>query len=158
MNPKSRSELFNPHKEEAASGFPIHPSRPKQGLKHMSTDQMQNPTERISHSGSLAPGVSWSLSGRKKDDSSIVSTTRSNISTLSGPVASRVLSAVESRDPLNSSHVEAMNQVGRFSGSFGDQMTMQDRRRQMKIFSGSQQAGNCRISTKDGFMVSFLFV
>ncbi|KAI3457241.1 hypothetical protein Pfo_013904 [Paulownia fortunei] len=151
VNPKSRSELFNPHKEEAASGFPIDPPRPAQGLKEMSKDHLQNPPQRVSHSVPLAPGVGWTLSGRKNNDTSIVST-RNDLSTISGLVASRALSSVESRDKLISSHVEATNQIGRLSESFGDPMRKQDRRRQAQIYSGSQQAENGRISIKETVM------
>lgn len=142
MDPKSRSELFNPHRDEAASGFPIDPPRPAQVSSEMSKDHLQNPPDRVSHSGPLAPGVSWTMSGRKNDDISIVST-RNSLST--GLVASRGLLSVESRDKLVSSHVEATNQVGRFSESFGDPMRNQDRRRLAQMVPGSQQAHYGRI-------------
>ncbi|KAL6529614.1 hypothetical protein OROGR_015237 [Orobanche gracilis] len=46
VNPVGHNELFNPHKD----------------------DNRQDPQERISNSGPLAPGAVWTLSGRKKND------------------------------------------------------------------------------------------
>ncbi|KAL8507533.1 hypothetical protein ACS0TY_018179 [Phlomoides rotata] len=140
VDPKSRSELFNPHKEEAASGFPIDPPRPAYILSETSKD----PPERVvSHSGPLAPGI-------RNDDKSTIST-RSSLSTLSGLVASRGLSVVEHRDKLVSSHVDATDQ-SRLSQSFGDPMRKQDRRRQSPMLSGSQLPGriNMKEATVDG--------
>ncbi|KAL0399827.1 UNVERIFIED_CONTAM: hypothetical protein Sradi_2326000 [Sesamum radiatum] len=90
VDPKSRSEVFNPHKEEATSGFWIDPARPAQGLEEISKDHHQNPPERVFHSGPLAPGVGavGMISARKNNDSSILAT-RNDLSTLSGLVASR---------------------------------------------------------------------
>lgn len=142
MDPKSRSELFNPHKEEAASGFPIDPPS-------------KDPPERVvSHSGPLAPGVRWTTSsGRRNCDASSVVSTKSGSSTLSGLVASRGLSTVEYRDKLVSSHVDATDQ-SKLSQSFGDPMRKQDRRRQSQMLSGSQISG--RISMKESSTVSFM--
>ncbi|KAK6157159.1 hypothetical protein DH2020_011407 [Rehmannia glutinosa] len=140
-NPKSRSELFNPHKDEAASGFPMDPH----GLKEPSTDHRQNPQDRVFHSGPLAPGVGWTISGRNNNDTSIVSS-RNDIS---GLIAARALSSIESRKMLNSSQVVDTNQVGRLSESFGDPMRKQDRRRQAQLFSGSRQAENRGIDKQE---------
>ncbi|KAK4398052.1 hypothetical protein Sango_1280700 [Sesamum angolense] len=112
-DPKSRSEVFNPHKEEATSSFCIDPARPAQGLEEISKDHHQNPPERVFHSGPLAPGVGsvGMIFARKNNDSSILAT-RNDLSTLSGLVASRALSSLESRDNLISSNVEDANQDG----------------------------------------------
>ncbi|KAL0362384.1 UNVERIFIED_CONTAM: putative serine/threonine-protein kinase [Sesamum calycinum] len=140
-DPKSRSEVFNPHKEEATSSFCIDPGRPAQGLEEISKDHHQNPPERVFHSGPLAPGVGsvGMICARKNNDSSILAT-RNDLSTLSGLVASRALSSLESRDNLVSSNVEDANQVGRLSESFGVPMRKKDRRRQMPNFSSSHHA------------------
>ncbi|KAL0354083.1 UNVERIFIED_CONTAM: putative serine/threonine-protein kinase [Sesamum angustifolium] len=139
-DPKSRSEVFNPHKE-ATSSFCIDPGRPAQGLEEISKDHHQNPPERVFHSGPLAPGVGsiGMICARKNNDSSILAT-RNDLSTLSGLVASRALSSLESRDNLISSNVEDANQVGRLSESFGVPMRKKDRRRQMPNFSSSHHA------------------
>ncbi|KAL0306874.1 UNVERIFIED_CONTAM: putative serine/threonine-protein kinase [Sesamum radiatum] len=140
-DPKSRSEVFNPHKEEATSSFCIDPGRPAQGLEEISKDHHQNPPERVFHSGPLAPGVGsvGMICARKNNDSSILAT-RNDLSTLSGLVASRALSSLESRDNLISSNVEDANQVDRLSESFGVPMRKKDRRRQMPNFSSSHHA------------------
>ncbi|GFP86397.1 probable serine/threonine-protein kinase at1g54610 [Phtheirospermum japonicum] len=127
VNPKSRSELFNPHKDESASCFPMDPPN----------DHRQNPQERVSNSGPLAPGVGWRLSGRRNNNDSSFVSTRNDSSALSGLAASRALSSVESREKLVSSRMESGNQVGRLSESFGDPVRNQDRRRQAQIFCGS---------------------
>lgn len=145
MDSKSRSQLFNPHNEEAASGFPIEPA-------HLSETSKDPPGRVVSHSGPLAPGMRWTSSGRGNDDASTVST-KSGLSTLSGLVASRRLSTVEYRDKLASSRVDATNQSS-FSQSFGDPTRKQDRRRQSPMLSGSQISG--RISMKEADAVSFL--
>ncbi|KAL8031479.1 hypothetical protein ABFX02_13G027900 [Erythranthe guttata] len=140
-----QSELFNPHKEESASGFPFDRQRPTQGLRETSKDQMQNPPQRVSHSGPL---------GRKNEDTSIISN-RNNLSSLSGLVASRAFSSVQSRDELASSRLEATNQVANFSESFGDRMKRNDNRRpQMHLYSGSQQSDIGRMSMKEPVMDS----
>ncbi|KAH6827153.1 Protein kinase superfamily protein [Perilla frutescens var. hirtella] len=137
VEPNSHSELFNTHEEAA--------------LSEKSKDRLQIPRERVvSNSGPLAPGMSWTSSGRKNDDNSIVST-RNGLSTISGLVASRGMSSEESRDNLVSAHVEATNQVGRFSQSFGEPVRKQDRRRHSPMLSGTQ-ADYGRINTKETAM------
>lgn len=136
---KSQSEVFNTHKEEAASGFPIDP----QVLLEKCKDNQSYPRERIvSNSGPLAPGMSCTLSGRKNVDAS----TRNGSSTLLG---SKGLPSAEFRNNVVSAHVEATNQVGRYSQSFGEPVRKQDRRRQSQMLSGAQQADHGRINTKE---------
>ncbi|CAA2986785.1 probable serine threonine- kinase At1g54610 [Olea europaea subsp. europaea] len=134
-NPKSRSEAFNPHLEEATSGFPIDPPRQSQCSKETSKDVLDNPPQKVSHSGPLAPGMRWTFSGKKHDDNSIDSA-RADLSTLSGLVASRALSSIESGDKSN------------VSESFGYPTRQQDRRRH-NFFSSSRQMENGRASTKE---------
>ncbi|XP_010545831.1 PREDICTED: probable serine/threonine-protein kinase At1g54610 [Tarenaya hassleriana] len=50
---RSRSEKFNPHPEEVASGFPIDPPRPLQ-TSESKADSQGIPHKRASHSGPLA--------------------------------------------------------------------------------------------------------
>ncbi|KAL3647100.1 hypothetical protein CASFOL_008068 [Castilleja foliolosa] len=123
VNPKCSSELFNTQKDKSALCFPMDPPN----------DHRQNPQERVSNSGPLAPpGVGWRLSGRRnKNDSSAIS----------GLAASRAFSSVESREKLIPPRMESGNQVGRLSGSFGDPVRNQDRRREaQQIFCDSQNA------------------
>ncbi|CAI9784416.1 unnamed protein product [Fraxinus pennsylvanica] len=131
-NPKSRSEAFNPHMEEAASGFPIGPPRHTQYSKASSKNMSEDPLQKVSHSRPLAPEMGWTFSRKKHDDISIVSA-RADLSSLSGLVASRALSSVECSDK---------------SESFGDPTGRQDRRRH-DPFSSSRQMENGRSSTKE---------
>ncbi|CAA2981410.1 probable serine threonine- kinase At1g54610 [Olea europaea subsp. europaea] len=131
-NPKSRSEAFSPHMEEAASGFPIGPPRRTQYSKASSKDISEDPLQKVSHSGPLAPEMGGTFPGKKHDDISIVSA-RADLSTLSGLVASMALSSVECRNK---------------SESFGDPIRQQDRRR-YDLFSSSRQMENGRSSTKE---------
>ncbi|KAL8511980.1 hypothetical protein ACS0TY_018442 [Phlomoides rotata] len=89
----------------------------------------------------------WTSSGRRNDDASTVST-RSDLSTLSGLVASRGLSVVEHRDKLVSSQVDATDE-SRLSQSFGDPMRKQEK---MPIANASQLPGriNMKEATMDG--------
>ncbi|XP_073312251.1 probable serine/threonine-protein kinase At1g54610 [Primulina huaijiensis] len=146
-NSKSRSEMFDSQEEEAASGFPIDTRQPVQGMIETSKDHPQKCPERYSHSGPLAPGVGWTYSGRKNDDISTGST-RSDLSALSGLVASRAFATAESRDEW-ASHAEAASQAGRLSESFGDPARKQDRKHPRRIFSGTRQIENGRASTKE---------
>lgn len=135
MEQKSRSEFFNTHKEGAASGFPID----QKVLSEKSKDYLQNPRERIiSNSGPLAPPVSWTSSVKKNDDISIASTR----------------SGLECRDSLSSvsQHVEATNQVGRFSQSYVEPARKHDRRRQ-SLIPGTHQPDYARINSKDSILV-----
>ncbi|KAL2476746.1 Protein kinase superfamily protein [Abeliophyllum distichum] len=134
-NSKSRSEVFNPHMEEAGSGFPIDPPRRTRYSKETSKDMSEDPPQKVSHSGPLVPGMGWTFSGKKHNDSSTVSA-RADLSTLSGLVASRALSSVESGDKLNSSE------------SFGDPTRQHDRKHH-NFFASSRQIENGRASTKE---------
>lgn len=60
---------------------------------------------------------------------------------------------VECRDRLGSQHVEATNQVGRFSQSFGEAVRKHDRRRQSQIPPGAYQADYGRINAKETSLV-----
>ncbi|KAL7219247.1 hypothetical protein ACSBR2_012349 [Camellia fascicularis] len=114
---KSRSELLNHYQEEAASGFPIDPPRHSQAAKEMvGKDRMDHNTKRVSHSGPLAPGVGWTKAGKKYDDMNVIST-RADLSTLSGLVASRTSLSDDSRDKLGPSQPKATDQVAKSSES-----------------------------------------
>ncbi|KAL6553964.1 hypothetical protein OROMI_019637 [Orobanche minor] len=108
VNPMSHSELFNPHKD----------------------DNRQDPQERISNSGPLAPGAVWTLSGRKKNDDTCLVSRENLIS------SSRALSSLGFRAKLVSSHVEAANLGGKLPESFGDPVRKHDKRRQAQMSCG----------------------
>ncbi|XP_042008551.1 probable serine/threonine-protein kinase At1g54610 [Salvia splendens] len=137
VDSKSRSEFFNTQKQDAAPGFAVDQSGRAQDPSERSKDHLPNPRERvISNSGPLAPPVSWTSSGKKSNDISIVSTRNG-------------LSPAECRNSLGPQRVEAANQAGRFSQSFGEAVRNHDRRRQSQIPPGSHQADYGRINAKE---------
>ncbi|KAG8052899.1 hypothetical protein GUJ93_ZPchr0001g30396 [Zizania palustris] len=89
VNAKSRSEMFNPSKEDSASGFPIEPARPTH--VESSQDPQRVYSTRTFHSGPLVNQNNSSKSGRTKNgelhvsggvnpsDFPVVVSTRSNL-------------------------------------------------------------------------------
>ncbi|XP_047948411.1 probable serine/threonine-protein kinase At1g54610 [Salvia hispanica] len=137
---KSRSEFFNTQKQDAAPGFAVDQSGRAQDPSERSKDHLPNPRERlISNSGPLAPPVSWTSSGKKSNDISIASSRNG-------------LSPAECRNSLGPQRVEATNQAGRFSQSFGEAVRNHDRRRQSQIPPGTHQADYGRINTKESVL------
>ncbi|KAL5222460.1 hypothetical protein ABZP36_027173 [Zizania latifolia] len=65
VNAKSRSEMFNPSKEDSASGFPIEPPRPPH--VESSQDPQRVYSTRTFHSGPLVNQNNSSKSGRTKN-------------------------------------------------------------------------------------------
>lgn len=102
-NSKPRSELFSVHKAEPASGYPA-----DRGVKEKSSASYGNPPQRIAFSGPLGPGAGWT-SGQKCDDTSFTST-RADLSNMSGLVASRTLSSEDSRDNFGHSRLQTAKQ------------------------------------------------
>ncbi|GLU23362.1 hypothetical protein SLE2022_393780 [Rubroshorea leprosula] len=116
-NSKSRSEKFNPHPEEVASGFPIDPPRPSHAVESNAEPQ-GNHYKRASHSGPLAQRAAWAKTGKNLDDPPKVST-GPDLSTMSGIVAARrSLLAEDRRERSSSSQSEAPKLIARFPGSF----------------------------------------
>ncbi|KAA8524384.1 hypothetical protein F0562_010825 [Nyssa sinensis] len=148
-NRQSHSELFNFHQEEAASGFPIDRPRQSQAVKAVGKDLPDHIPKRATHSGPLVPGVGWTKAGKKYDDISIVST-RADLSTLSGLVASRTVLTEEGQDKLASSRPETTNLVSRLSESYEElePTRKEDRKRHTHSNAGSHLMENGRASTK----------
>ncbi|XWS11028.1 hypothetical protein CRYUN_Cryun38cG0048300 [Craigia yunnanensis] len=117
-NSKSRSEKFNPHPEEVASGFPIDPPRPSQAVVS-NPDAQGNHHKRASHSGPLAHRAAWAKSGKNLDDAPKIST-GADLSMMSGLVAARRSSLIseDRRERSGSSPSEAPKMIARFPGSF----------------------------------------
>ncbi|KAK3005458.1 hypothetical protein RJ639_016329 [Escallonia herrerae] len=148
-NPKSQSELFNPHRQEAASGFLIDPPRPTKAIEEVGKDFQEHPSSRVSHSGPLVQGVGWTKAV-KKYDMSVVSS-RADLSTHSGLVASRTLMSEEYRDKLVPSYPEATNRVGRIGEPSEELMhtRKQEQKHHTQSITGSFQTGNGRASTRE---------
>lgn len=126
----SRSEKFNPHHEETASGFPIDPPRPSQAVEEV-TDNPQGELHKrgSSHSGPLVHRVAWAKIGKNMEDAPKIST-GADSSTMSGLIeARRSLLSADRRDKYGASQHEVPKLMGRFPGSFkgtSDTMTKQD--------------------------------
>ncbi|KAK3040464.1 hypothetical protein RJ639_028749, partial [Escallonia herrerae] len=148
-NPKSQSELFNPHRQEPASGFPIDPPRQTKAIKEVGKDFQEHPSTRVSHSGPLVQGVKWTKAA-KKYDMSIVSS-RADLSTHSGLIASRTLMSEEHQDKLVPSYPEATNRVGRIGEPSEELMhtRKQEQKHHTQSITGSFQTGNGRASTRE---------
>ncbi|VVB00376.1 unnamed protein product [Arabis nemorensis] len=90
---RSRSEKFNPHPEEVASGFPIDPPRPSSQAFEPNRESQGNiiiPHKRASHSGPLTRR-SASAKGRRnyQDSQKVVSSIAADYSAMSGFAATR---------------------------------------------------------------------
>ncbi|MFQ6635444.1 hypothetical protein Gotur_011487 [Gossypium turneri] len=116
-NSKSRSEKFNPHPEEVASGFPIDPPRPSQAIESNADSQGNHP-KRASHSGPLAHRAAWAKSGKNLDDAPKIST-GADLSMMSGLVAPRTsLASDDCTEKSGFPQSKAPKMIARFPGSF----------------------------------------
>ncbi|XP_028807482.1 probable serine/threonine-protein kinase At1g54610 [Neltuma alba] len=115
-NSKSRSEKFNPHPEEVASGFPIDPPRPSQAVEVGIDHQLQQ-HKRASHSGPLCNRSAWTKAGKNPDDAPKISN-GGDLSAMSGLVAARrSMLSDDRRERSGSSHTEVPKLISRFPGS-----------------------------------------
>ncbi|KAK4751626.1 hypothetical protein SAY87_005108 [Trapa incisa] len=112
-NSKSRSEKFNPHLEDVASGFPIDPPRPSQAAE-ASVEPRGPPHSRASHSGPLTNRATWAKEVRKPDNK-ISSGTRKVISCVPTGVE---LPSDDRKEPPIILQSEMPKLIGRFPGSF----------------------------------------
>ncbi|KAK6229432.1 hypothetical protein SCA6_018383 [Theobroma cacao] len=150
-NSKSRSEKFNPHPEEVASGFPIDPPRPSQAVES-NADAQGNHYKRASHSGPLAHRAAWAKSGKNLDDAPKIST-GADLSMMSGLVAARRSSLIseDRRERSGSSQSEAPK-IARFPGSFkeaSESFIQQDQKHNL------QQKEDGRSNSKDPVLLGY---
>lgn len=151
-NSKSRSEKFNPHPEEVASGFPIDPPRPSQAVDAGIDSQGFN-HKRASHSGPLAHRA-WAKATKNPEDAPKVSA-GVDLSTMSGLVAARrSLLSEERRERSSSSQSEVPKMIGRFPGSFKEatDSSQQDQKLHMHVSTNKKEDG--RLGNKDPILVS----
>ncbi|XP_057973042.1 probable serine/threonine-protein kinase At1g54610 [Malania oleifera] len=156
-NSKSRSEMFNPHQEDVASGFPIDPPRQSQAVEELSADRHGHHHKRASHSGPLVHRAAWAKSGKNLDDVSKISS-GADMSTMSGLVAGRSLLSEDRREKSGPSQPEVPKLIGRFSGSFkeaSESTAQQDQRHHGQGFVGSQQKEDGRTSNKDPVLLGY---
>ncbi|KAJ6752062.1 hypothetical protein OIU85_002481 [Salix viminalis] len=116
-NSKSRSEKFNPHPEEVASGFPIDPPRPSQAAES-NMDPQGHQHKRASHSGPLSHCAAWAKAGRNPGDAPKIYT-GADLSTMSSlEAAQRSLLSEDHRERSGLSQPEVPKLMARFPGSF----------------------------------------
>jgi cyclin-dependent kinase 12/13 len=144
---QSRSEVFKPYQEEPAWGFPINRPRQTQAVKEVGKALMDRNRRGASHSGPLIPGVEFTKTGSRYDDTAIVST-RGELSTSSGLVASRTSSAKDCQDKASPAQLEDTNQVGRSSQSseVSGTTTKNGRKLRMQSVTSSREAQKEMIS------------
>lgn len=155
-NSKSRSEMFNSHHEEVASGFPIDPPRPSQAVDEASNDPQGNLQKRGSHSGPLVHRAAWAKAGKNMEDAPKISN-GADLSAMSGLVAARrsVLSE-ERSEKSGPSQQEVPKLFARFPGSFKETSNCsmkQDQKNQ--VVTGSYQNEDGRTSNNDPVLIGY---
>ncbi|OIV92406.1 hypothetical protein TanjilG_23006 [Lupinus angustifolius] len=152
-NCQSRSEKFNPHPEEVASGFPIDPPRPSHAVE-VNVDPQAHQHKRASHSGPLTHRAAWAKAGKNQDDAPKISM-GGDLSTMSGLIASRRSMLFDDRrERSGSSQAEAPKPVSRFPGSFkeaSESLMQQDQ----KHHAHAPQKEEGRGSNKDPILVGY---
>lgn len=151
--------MFISHYKEASSS--INPHQQTQAVKDGNKDYLDHQRRKVSHSGPLVhgaakvshsgplvPGTTWARAGKGHDDPAMVST-RSNLSTLSGFVASRTVLAEDHREKFGPSQLGAVKQVGVSQGS------KQDHRHNFQKIADSPQ-GVGKATVKEPGLVSIL--
>ncbi|KAJ8532371.1 hypothetical protein K7X08_012294 [Anisodus acutangulus] len=154
-NSKSRSEMFNSHPEEVASGFPIDPPRPSQVVEEKSNDPQAQLLKRGSHSGPLAHRAAWAKAGKNMDDAPKLSV--ADLSAMSGLVAARRSMFSEDRSDKSGPHKQEVPKlIARFPGSFkeiSDSATKQEQKNHS--LASSHQNGDGRTSNNDPVLLGY---
>ncbi|KAK4850290.1 hypothetical protein QYF36_005385 [Acer negundo] len=155
-NSKSRSEKFNPHPEEVASGFPIDPPRPSQAIESSADRQGHHP-KRASHSGPLAHRAAWGKAGKNPDDAPKISI-GGDLSTSGQVAARRSLLSEDRRERSGPSQSEVPKLIARFPGSFkeaSESMIQQDQKHHSQGVAASHQKEDGRNSNKDPILLGY---
>ncbi|KAI4321870.1 hypothetical protein MLD38_035201 [Melastoma candidum] len=154
---KSRSEKFDPHLEEVASGFPIDPPRPSQAADSK-LDPQQIP-KRASHSGPLSQRSGWAKDGKRPEDASKFSVGPENQSFSSNQASRRSFLSDDRKDRSGPSHVEVVPKlIGKFPGSFKETTEssfQQDQKQQMQDASVFNPKEDGRTATKDPGLIGY---
>ncbi|XP_073158945.1 probable serine/threonine-protein kinase At1g54610 [Henckelia pumila] len=116
-NPKSRSEMFNSHFEEAASGFPIEPPRPSQSVDEANNEPHGNIHKRASHSGPLVNRAAWAKAVKNMEDAP-KNLAVAELTAMSGLVAARRSMLSEERRDKSFPQHEVPKLIARFPGSY----------------------------------------
>ncbi|KAK4779384.1 hypothetical protein SAY86_006912 [Trapa natans] len=147
-NSKSRSEKFNPHPEDVASGFPIDPPRPSHAAE-ASVDPQGPPHSRASHSGPLTNRATWAKEVRKSD----------KFSSGTHKVSSRVPTGMDlpPDDRMGrpiTLQSEMPKLIGRFPGSFKEtsESLIKDQRHPLQGFHNKEEG---KSSNKDPILLGY---
>lgn len=152
-NSKSRSEKFNPHPEEVASGFPIDPPRLSQAAES-GIDSQGHLHKRASHSGPLSQRAGWAKEGKRLDDAS-KSFAGADHQVVAGiSTARRSLLSDDRRERSGPSRSEVPKLIGRFPGSFKEATESLIQQDQKNHIPGSRHKEDGRTSDKDPIIVS----
>ncbi|TMW96115.1 hypothetical protein EJD97_007908 [Solanum chilense] len=155
-NPKSRSEMFNSHPEEVASGFPIDPPRPSQVVEEASNDPHAQLHKRGSHSGPLSHRAAWAKAGKNMDDAPKLSV--ADMSAMSGLVAARRSMFSEDRPDKSGSHKQEVPKlIARFPGSYKEasHSTMKQEQKNHALASSHHQNEDGRTSNNDPVLLGY---
>lgn len=155
-NPKSRSEMFNSHPEEVASGFPIDPPRPSQVMEEASNDPQAQLHKRGSHSGPLSHRAAWAKAGKNMDDAPKLSV--ADLSSMSGLVAARRSMFSEDRSDKSGSHKQEVPKlIARFPGSYKEvsHSTMKQEQKNHALASSHHQNEDGRTSNNDPVLLGY---
>ncbi|KAJ6724473.1 CELL DIVISION PROTEIN KINASE [Salix viminalis] len=156
-NSKSRSEKFNPHPEEVASGFPIDPPRPSQAAES-NMDPQGHQHKRASHSGPLSHRSAWAKAGSNPDDAPKIAT-GADLSTMSSLVAARrSLLSEDHKERSGLSQQEVPKLMARFPGSFketSESFAQQDPKHLSQGGAGSHQKEDGRNSSKNPVLLGY---
>ncbi|XP_010694982.2 probable serine/threonine-protein kinase At1g54610 isoform X2 [Beta vulgaris subsp. vulgaris] len=157
-NSKSRSEKFNPHQEDVASGFPIEPPRATQAMEESGISRQGHHHKRSSHSGPLVNPAAWAKAGKNLDDAPKVSN-GADLSTISGSMAARrSFLSEDKREKSSSLQPGVPKLVARFPGSFkekSESMSRRDQADQMQGLASSHQNEDGRSSNKDPVLLGY---
>ncbi|KAM1114267.1 hypothetical protein TB1_046185 [Malus domestica] len=145
-NPRVRSEMFNPHREQTLSGFLVDPTKHLPSDKDARKDFTEHQNKRTSISGPLIHGPGWAKSGKELNDS-FLSSNRANLSKLSGLVMARTALSDDQQEKPGPSGQETIKPVGGFPGSF-DQEESAKKRERMHYTQGV--ASSCQMEDENG--------
>ncbi|XP_028807851.1 probable serine/threonine-protein kinase At1g54610 isoform X2 [Neltuma alba] len=147
-NSKSRSEVFNPHREPV-SGFLVYPPQKQSHVKEMENNFSGHLYKRPSHSGPLVPGVQLARGGKEFDEGPLGSN-RVNLAKLSGLVASRTSSSEDQEEkPISMLPRKTIEVKKSVESNNVSESRRHDRKRQSPRIADLGQVENARGSTQE---------
>ena len=156
---KSRSELFNPSREEPVSGFLGFSHKQSGDVKETENNFSGHLYKRSSHSGPLVRGACLSKGPRKDDDLQPLGSNRVNPSKLSGLVASRTSLSENQEGKTVPAQPGTTSEVRKSveSSNGSESRRRQNKKGQSQRVVDVCHAGNGRAPTKESSVVSLLY-